>query len=167
MVIDFSTKIKKDSDMAKIKRSARDFFPNRMTIPSLKKAAQDCRGCHLYKKATQTVFGEGSRNARRRLHRSPSAQEIHACIPWLEAEIEVIQPKVIVCLGAIAAKSILNKGFKLTEQRGKLFEVRDNIQAIATYHPSAILRNIDEESRHEMKKIFIKDLKKVAKIAEK
>lgn len=90
-----------------------------------------------------------------RVHRSPIGAEIKACRPWLDAEIKVLQPKVIVCLGSIAAKSLIDKKFHITENRGKWFDYNftENISGkiLATYHPSAILRAPDEAVRHEMK----------------
>jgi uracil-DNA glycosylase family protein len=97
----------------------------------------------------------------RRMHRSPVASEIHACLPWLEAQIHVIQPQIILCLGAIAAKTLVNKKFQLRVERGKWVEQSKNLRILVTFHPSAILRTVDKDSRHKMKTLFIKDLKKV------
>lgn len=99
---------------------------------------------------------------KRKLHRSPNMKEVKACIPWLKAEVEVIQPKVILCLGAIAAKTLIAKSFALKQQRGKWFEYPDNIQIMATFHPSAILRSIDKESRHQMRATLVRDIEKIA-----
>lgn len=204
---------------AKAKVSAQDFMPMRKTINSLRAAAKNCRGCHLYKNATQTVFGSGKLSAKlivvgeipgnqedkigepfvgpagsllhnffneaeidwediyltnvvkhfkfkliqnKRLHRSPLASEISACMPWLSAEIHVLNPRAILCLGSIAAKSLIHKEFKVTEQRGKWYKINSHIKALATFHPSAILRAREDKKRHEMKKIFLKDIKKAA-----
>jgi uracil-DNA glycosylase len=198
---------------------AADYLPSTQTVGSLRKAAKKCHGCHLYKYATQTVFGEGPDDAeliiigeipgnkedqlgkpfvgpaglllreslessglnvrktyftnvvkhfkftymnKKKLHRTPVSAEIKACMPWLEAEIKVIQPKAILCLGATAAKSIVDKNFHIRDQRGKWFKSLEKISILVTFHPSAILRTPNREDRHAMKKIFIKDLQKVA-----
>ena len=204
--------------MKKPTKTAREYLPERFTLPALRKAAAVCKGCHLYKEATQTVFGEGKTKAKilvvgeipgekedeagkpfvgpagkllretvaaagidwediyltnvvkhfkfayinqRKMHRSPNGAEVRACMPWLEAEMEVIQPQVILCLGSTAAKSLINKNFKIREQHGKWFHLNER-NVLATFHPSAILRTIDHTSRHQMKNWFLKDLKKIA-----
>ena len=202
--------------------SARDFFPQRITLPQLREASQRCRGCQLYCNATQAVFGEGARDAfvmfvgeqpgdqedqaghpfvgpagrlldevldqvgidrkhdvyvtnavkhfkfeprgKRRIHSKPSAREVAACRPWLEAEIQVVKPRIIVCLGATAAQSLLGNAFRVTKHRGEIIE--DQPWApwmMATYHPSALLRMPDEEARHAARAEFANDLKLVAK----
>ena len=184
----------------------------------LRKAVQECRGCDLYRHASQAVFGEGPRSAtvvfigeqpgdeedrrgrpfvgpagrlldraleeagidrssayvtnavkhfkfeergKRRLHKKPSAGEIRACRPWLEAELSRIKPSVIVCLGATAAQTMFGAQFRLTQHRGELIPQDWAPKAIATVHPSAILRAPDEEQRHEEYKAFVADLTKV------
>jgi uracil-DNA glycosylase len=100
----------------------------------------------------------------RRIHAKPSAREVAACRPWLEAEIEAIKPKMIVCLGATAAQSLLGSGFRVTKQRGQ--PITDTNWApwvMATVHPSALLRAPDEAAREEMFAAFLADLKKVAR----
>jgi len=201
--------------------SARDFLPARITLPSLKTAANDCQGCPLYRQATQTVFGSGKRHARfllvgeqpgdhedqegkpfvgpagrllreviveagidmedvyltnavkhfkweprgkRRLHAKPNSREISACKPWLEAEIEVIQPKLIVCLGATAAQSLLGSGFRLIASRGTVQLYAEAFPTLATYHPSAILRAPDE-TRRTMRQALLDDLQQAASLA--
>lgn len=196
--------------------SAQDFLPVRRTLTAIAKAAQDCRGCSLYKNATQTVFGEGSAKAsmmlvgevpgdqedrqgkpfvgpagrlidealietgidrkmiymtnavkhfkfvykgNRRMHQKPLSCEIIACQPWLVAEIESIRPKVIVCLGATAAQSLLGKQFRLTKEFGNFHQTDLASWTIATYHPAAILRAPDEESRHAMHEQLLDDLR--------
>lgn len=99
---------------------------------------------------------------KRKLHRSPNMKEVKACMPWLKAEVEVVQPKVILCLGATAAKALIAKSFALKQERGKWFEYPDQIHIMATFHPSAILRSIDRESRHEMRATLVRDIKKIA-----
>jgi len=186
-----------------------------MTLKSLREAAEHCRGCDLYKNATQTVFGEGPKRAhmillgevpgdeedkqgkpfvgpagrlldesldaagiprddvyvtnavkhfrweprgKRRLHKKPSARQIEACRPWLQAEILVIKPEVIVCMGATAAQTMLGRDFRITKHRGKFYPGDDDAWLTATYHPSAILRAPEKADRDRMRKEFITDL---------
>jgi len=203
-------------------KSARDFFPERISLPQLREAAEDCRGCDLYCNATQTVFGEGSRDAfvmfvgeqpgdqedlaghpfvgpagrlldqvldevgidrkndvyvtnavkhfkfeqrgKRRLHSKPGAREVAACRPWLEMEIKVVKPRIIVCLGATAAQSLLGSSFRVTKHRGEIID--DQKWApwmMATYHPSALLRMPDEDARRAARAEFTSDLRRVAR----
>jgi uracil-DNA glycosylase len=100
---------------------------------------------------------------KRRIHKTPNAREIAACKPWLEAEIAVVRPKVIVCLGATAAKVIFGKDFKVSQQRGELVASPYALSALATVHPSSILRAGDDEERHEAERRFVEDLKKIPK----
>jgi DNA polymerase len=99
---------------------------------------------------------------KRRLHKKPNALEISACRPWLDAEIEVARPDVVVLLGASAAQGLLGRDFRVSQQRGEW--VRSDIApfVMATVHPSSILRAPDDESRHEEMRKFVADLKKVA-----
>ena len=200
----------------KSNRSAAGYLPKKITWPSLCKAAAGCRGCDLYKNATQTVFGLGPRTARlmlvgeqpgdeednqglpfvgpsgklldraladagipkkevyvtnavkhfkfeprgkKRLHKTPSAREVSACRPWLLAEIELIKPAVIMCLGATAAKSLLGNKFALTKNRGKWQPEQDNAKVMATFHPSAALRAPDHDARAAMYAAIVEDLK--------
>jgi len=99
---------------------------------------------------------------KRRLHKKPNAGEITACRPWLEAEISLVNPKVIVCLGATAAQALLGPKFRVSKQRGQFIESTLAPYLMATVHPSAILRAPDDETRHVEKRQFIDDLKKVA-----
>jgi uracil-DNA glycosylase len=174
-------------------RSAAEFLPDRKTLKTLANAAAHCEGCELYRNATQTVFGEGSKAARlvligeqpgdqedlqghpfvgpaghvldvalreagidrgdvyvtnavkhfhweprgeRRLHKKPPARAMAACKPWLEAEIEVLQPEVIVCLGATAAQSVIGREAKITQDRGKILSSPLCEQTLMTWHPS-------------------------------
>jgi uracil-DNA glycosylase len=103
---------------------------------------------------------------KRRIHKKPNSLEIAACRAWLDAEIEVIKPKVIVCLGATAAQSLLGRGFRVTKQRGRVVSLRDDIQIAATVHPSSILRAPDAESRHREMQLFIDDLRAIAKFVQ-
>lgn len=202
-----------------LRHSAKDFFPEKHTLSAFRQAAQTCRGCHLYRHATQTVFGEGPSKAElivvgeiagekedvlgrpfvgpagtflresmadvgldekqiyftnvvkhfkfvayhnKRLHRTPVGSEIKACKPWLDAEIELIQPKAILCLGAIAAKTLIDPQIKIRLHHGKWSNLSAQTKVIMTFHPSAILRAPDREARHEMKKLFLRDIKKIA-----
>ncbi len=104
---------------------------------------------------------------KRRIHKKPNAHEIAACRPWLEAEISLVKPKVIVCLGATAAQALLGPQFKVTKQRGQFIESTLAPYIMATVHPSSILRAPDDETRHDEKRRFINDLKKVAHILSK
>ena len=99
---------------------------------------------------------------KRRLHEKPSAAEVKACRPWLDKELEVVKPKVIVCLGATAAQAIFGSGFKVTQQRGEVFRALAVAPAVvATVHPSSILRMRTDEERREAERLFVADLKKV------
>lgn len=198
--------------------SGAEFLPERKTLPALREAVKDCRGCDLYRHATQAVFGEGPRassalfigeqpgdeedrdgrpfigpagrllsraleeaeidrslvyvtnavkhfkfeeRGKRRIHKKPNAAEIRACRPWLEAEIAVVKPLVIVCLGATAAQTVFGPEYRLTKLRGQFIAHRWAPYATSTIHPSAILRSPDEESRHAEYARFIQDLKLV------
>lgn len=195
------------------------FLPENPTLPRLREAAAGCRGCDLWQRGTQTVFGEGSPHARimmvgeqpgdkedlagrpfvgpagavldkalqeagidrndvyvtnivkhfkwesrgkRRIHKKPSALEISACRPWLDAEIAATRPEVVVLLGATAAQGILGRSFRVTHHRGQWVPSEIAPHVLATVHPSAILRAPDDESRHEEMRKFVTDLKKIA-----
>jgi DNA polymerase len=99
---------------------------------------------------------------KRRLHKKPNALEISACRPWLDAEISVIKPEVVVLLGATAAQGILGNQFRVTKQRGQWLESKIAPLVMATVHPSSILRAPDDDSRHEEMRKFVADLEKVA-----
>ena len=199
--------------------SAADFIPPRPTLPKLREAAAGCRGCHLWINATQTVFGDGARDAEvmlvgeqpgdqedrvgqpfvgpagrlldaslmeagidrgkvyvtnsvkhfkfvpiergRRLHKKPNAGEIRACHPWLQEEIRLVKPRVIVALGATAAQALLGKDFRVTRDRGKAIPSTLAEAVVATIHPSAVLRAPDD-SREETRRGFVADLARVA-----
>lgn len=100
---------------------------------------------------------------KRRIHKKPNAAEMTACRPWLDAEIAAVKPKIIVCLGATAAQSLLGRAFRVTQHRGELLACELAPFVMATVHPSSILRAPDEESRHAELKMFIADLKKAAR----
>lgn len=188
-------------------------------MPKLREAAAACKGCDLWKRGTQTVFGEGSTNARvlmvgeqpgdkedlqgrpfvgpagaildkalaeagidrnevyvtnivkhfkweqrgkRRIHKKPNALEISACRPWLDAEIEVTRPSVVVLLGASAAQGLLGRDFRVSQRRGEWVPSSIAPAVMATVHPSSILRAPDDDTRHEEMRKFVADLKNVA-----
>jgi DNA polymerase len=99
---------------------------------------------------------------KRRIHAKPSASEIAACRPWLDTEIALVKPHVLVCLGATAANALLGSAFKVTRQRGEIVESSLAPVVTATVHPSSILRAPDEQTRRQETKRFVADLKKVA-----
>jgi uracil-DNA glycosylase len=101
---------------------------------------------------------------KRRIHKKPNAREIAACRPWLEAELEVVKPDVLVCLGASAAQALLGREFRVSQQRGEFIESPLAPHVMATVHPSSILRAPDDETRRAERKKFVEDLKKVAKV---
>jgi len=195
-------------------------IPPRPTLPKLREAAADCKACPLWKTGTQTVFGEGSADARvifvgeqpgdqedlagkpfvgpagklldralveagidrdetyvtnavkhfkwkgrgkRRIHQKPNWSEIAACHPWLEVEIAVVRPRVLVCLGATAAQALLGRQFRVSRQRGELVDSPLAEYVTATVHPSSILRGEPSERERELK-AFVHDLKGVAKL---
>jgi uracil-DNA glycosylase family protein len=192
--------------------------PERRTLRGLKSAARGCRACHLWRRATQTVFGEGSAGAdvmlvgeqpgndedlaghpfvgpagrilnealeqagiardqtyvtnvvkhfkweprgKRRIHAKPKAGEIGACRPWLDAEIAAVQPRIIVCLGATAARTLLGNSFRVSVDRGRFVASPLAALVTATVHPSSILREPDSDARRAAMRAFVKDLKKV------
>src|SRR5918911_4621055 len=99
---------------------------------------------------------------KRRIHSKPNASEIRACLPWLEAELAVVKPDVIVCLGATAAQALLGKTFKVSRQRGEFVPSSLAPIVTATVHPSSILRAPDDEARRGEMQRFVEDLRKVA-----
>ena len=101
---------------------------------------------------------------KRRIHAKPNAAEIAACRPWLEAEIALIQPEVIVCLGATAAQALLGPRFRVTRDRGRFVPSPLAPHVLATVHPSALLRAPDDETREREMRRFVDDLRVVAGI---
>ena len=197
-----------------------NLLPDRLSLSGVRKAAEECRACHLYKRGTQTVFGEGPSKAevmmvgeqpgdaedlaghpfvgpagklldralqeagidrrrvyvtnvvkhfkweprgKRRIHSKPNSAEIAACRPWLETEIALVTPHILVCLGATAAQALLGKQFKVSQQRGTFVPSALAPRVTATVHPSSILRAPDEESRHTEMQRFVADLSRVAR----
>lgn len=94
-----------------------------------------------------------------RLHKTPSMQEIHACRPWLDAELEAVHPKLIVCLGATAAQALLGPGFRITRSHGELQQKPGLPPIVATMHPSAVLRARTDEDRNRDTQTLIHDLR--------
>jgi len=195
--------------------SAAAYLPDRIDHESLREAAQSCRGCDLWRNATQAVTGEGPESAdamfvgeqpgdqedkegqpfvgpagrmfdkalaearidrsrvyvtntvkhfkwqqrgKRRLHQKPNWTEMTACRPWLDAELELVHPRVLVCLGATAAQALLGRQFRVTKQRGVPVDSSLAEVVLATIHPSAILRAQDRDAEYAG---FVDDLRKV------
>jgi DNA polymerase len=191
--------------------------PDESNLPALQEAAGRCEGCELDRTATQTVFGEGPRDARlmfvgeqpgdqedlkgapfvgpagrvldrarqglgtdrdtvymtnaakhfkfaprgkRRIHQKPSAAEIDACGPWLNAEMSLIDPEVTVLLGATAVRALLGPAFRLTQHRGELLPRKEGAFYLPTIHPSAVLRSPDRETAY---KGFVADLEAIVR----
>jgi uracil-DNA glycosylase len=104
---------------------------------------------------------------KRRIHKKPRNSEIQACRPWLEGELRMVQPEVLVCLGATAAQSLLGKDFSVSRQRGQAIPSALAPTVTATVHPSLILRARDNRSRHGQMRALVDDLKKIAKLVKK
>ena len=100
---------------------------------------------------------------KRRIHQKPNWSEVDACRPWLDAELAVVEPRVLVCLGATAAQALLGRQFRVTRERGKPVESDLAEHVLATIHPRAILRG-DPESREQEYAAFVRDLKVAAKL---
>ena len=101
---------------------------------------------------------------KRRLHQKPNAAEINACRPWLDAEIAVVKPRVLVLLGATAAQALLGPDFRVSLQRGQFIERPGLPLTMATVHPSSILRAPDDETRELERRAFVQDLKRLAQL---
>jgi DNA polymerase len=95
---------------------------------------------------------------KRRLHKKPSSSEILACRPWLEAELSLVRPRIVVCLGATAVQSVLGKRYQVLRDRGKFFPYPLAEAVTITIHPSAILRAQTPAERHESYRAFVRDL---------
>ena len=186
---------------------AEEYVPAGAGIQKLRTAVHDCRGCDLYRDATQAVFGEGPADAsvvvvgevpgdqedrqghpfvgpagklldralieagfdrdsiyvtnavkhfrftergKRRIHKKPGRTEVVACRPWLLAELDAIGPDLVVFLGAVAAQSLLGTGFRVTKDRGTVLDLPDRPErAVATVHPSSVLRSDDREAAYQ------------------
>jgi DNA polymerase len=192
--------------------------PGERELPALRAAVAGCRGCPLYRDATQAVFGAGEPGARlmivgevpgdaedragapfvgpagrlldeglaqagipradtyvtnavkhfkftvrgkRRIHDKPTRYEIAACRPWLDAELGLVQPKLLLLLGATAAQALLGPAFRVTQSRGVALETPHARWTFATVHPSSVLRAPDPEAREASRATFFADLKVV------
>jgi uracil-DNA glycosylase len=201
-----------------------ELIPERPTLPAVREVAQGCKACDLYKKGTQTVFGEGPSRAeimmvgeqpgdaediaghpfvgpagklldraladagidrsrvyvtnvvkhfkweprgKRRIHAKPNAAEIGACRPWLDTEIALVRPRVLVCLGATAAQALLGRAFRVSQQRGTFVDSPLAPLVTATVHPSSILRAPDDAARREEMQTFVEDLKNIKRALDK
>jgi uracil-DNA glycosylase family protein len=103
---------------------------------------------------------------KKRLHQKPKGREVLACKGWLAAEIEVVRPRVLICLGATASQAVLGPAFRLTQARGQVVSPPDQVPAVlATYHPSALLRAPDAQRRHQMYAELVTDLRSAARLA--
>src|SRR5581483_3004334 len=198
--------------------------PDTSSWDKVRDAARECTACHLYKRATQTVFGEGPKHpmimlvgeqpgdhedqegkpfvgpagkimdkaleeaginrkevyvtnavkhfkweprGKRRIHQKPNSREIAACRPWLEAELRIVKPKLLLCLGATAAQAVFGPSFRVTRERGKLLSSKLAAKTVATVHPSSLLRQPDEESRQREYERFVVDLRAARRAATK
>ena len=101
---------------------------------------------------------------KRRLHKTPNASEVNACRPWFEAELELVQPDVLVCLGATAAKALLGPAFRVSKEHGRFVASELAPHVTATGHPSAVLRQRDRAARDAAMRALVDDLRKVAKV---
>ncbi len=107
-------------------------------------------------------WAPGGRGGKVRIHKKPTAEQVKACRPWLEAELEVVRPKVVVCLGATAAQALLGRAFRVSTQHGQWVEWPYEPMATATVHPSSILRAPDDDARRVAYAGFVADLAVVA-----
>jgi DNA polymerase len=103
---------------------------------------------------------------KRRIHQKPSSRDIAACRPWLEAELRLVEPKLVVCLGSTAGQTIFGPSFRVTKERGKVLSSDLAPKVVATVHPSSLLRQPDEESREREYARFVTDLRIAMKAAE-
>jgi uracil-DNA glycosylase family protein len=197
--------------------------PDTSRLSEVREASRHCTACHLYKRATQTVFGEGPKGAaimlvgeqpgdyedvagkpfvgpagkimdqaleeagidrkkiyvtnavkhfkweprgKRRIHQKPNSREIAACRPWLDAELRIVKPKLVVAMGATAAQTIFGPSFRVTRERGKVLSSKLAPRVLATVHPSSLLRQPDEASREREYKHFVSDLRAAVRAAE-
>ena len=194
------------------------------TIETLRRQAETCTACPLYRHATQTVFGEGDPHAaivlvgeqpgdeedragrpfvgpagrlldraltragldrsalyitnavkhfkwakdkaggKRRIHERPSPDEVEACRPWLEQELWLIRPEVVVCLGVTAARSVLKRRITISGSRGETLTSPEGYRTLVTIHPSAILRIPVPADREAEEQRFIDDLRRAARV---
>ena len=125
------------------------------------------RDCVYVTNVVKHFKWEATSRGKRRIHKKPRGSEIEACRPWLEAELRTVQPRVLVALGATAAQALFGRTFRVTQQRGKVIASPLAPFAMATVHPSSILRAPDDGSRHEQMRMFVSDLKQTARISVK
>src|SRR3984893_2048032 len=102
---------------------------------------------------------------KRRIHQKPNSREIAACRPWLEAELRIVKPKLVVAMGATAAQTIFGPTFRVTRERGKVLSSKLAPRVLATVHPSSLLRQPDEASREREYKLFVTDLRTALRAA--
>lgn len=115
-----------------------------------------------FKWKAQPTRGEGFRGTgKRRIHQKPNAEEIAACRPWLEAELSLLSPRLVVCLGATAAQALLGRSFRVTRQHGEVLDGPGGLRYLATIHPSAVLR-ADHDARDEAFAGLVDDLRTAA-----
>lgn len=138
----------------------------RLLDAALEQAALDRSKVYLTNVVKHFKWAAAARG-KKRIHKKPRYSEINACRPWLDAELRVVKPKVLVCLGATAAQSLLGRGFSVTRQRGQLIRSPLAPFVIATVHPSSILRAPNEDARRAQMQAFVRDLKMVAEVARK
>jgi DNA polymerase len=210
-----------EADLAARTPGAAQFVPKTGDLEELRLAAASCRGCDLYRDASQTVFGRGPRTARavlvgeapgdqedlqgapfvgpagevldralieaglprnevyvtnavkhfkfirtpkRRIHQTPGTVEIGACRPWLQAELALIRPEMVVCLGGTAAKALFGGDFRIMKQHGQIFfDTGWAPKAMATLHPSAVLRAEDAAGQDRLYAMLVTDLRLVSR----
>jgi DNA polymerase len=190
-------------------------LPSGIELDVAREVAAGCRACDLWERATQTVFGEGGRQAplmlvgeqpgdredldgrpfvgpagrlldealeeaginreqvfvtnvvkhfkwrpqgKRRLHERPNPAQIRACRPWLDLELEMVRPDVLVMLGATAAQALLGRDFRVTERHGELMDAPPGPRLLATFHPSSVLRARTPEDRETQRRALVDDL---------
>lgn len=106
-----------------------------------------------------------TRRGKRRLHEKPNAGQVRACRPWLQAEVEVVRPRIMVLMGATAAQSVMGPAFRVSKQRGEVMPSPLGVSVLATVHPSSILRAPDEAARDAALEEFTSDLMVAARHA--
>jgi DNA polymerase len=193
-------------------------------LDELRRSAGSCTACPLYKRATQTVFGEGNPRARlllvgeqpgndedrqghpfvgpagrlldralaeagvareavyvtnvvkhfkwkpaeggkRRIHERPRQEEVHACRPWFQEELELVRPSVVVCLGATAARAVFGRAVRINAERGTVMTAPTGVRALITTHPSAVLRMPEDADRHRALMELAGDLRTAVRAA--
>ena len=100
---------------------------------------------------------------KRRIHDKPNQSEVEACRPWLQQELWLIRPEVVVCMGVTAANAVLRKRVTITASRGDALESPEGFRTFVTVHPSAILRIPDRRAREAERRRFVQDLQRAAR----